>query len=357
MRVSRQHSFYRHVRSSGITMIRRLTCPVADRRHNQSLSSAGPRILFLRHYHPQGDYHWDFFRWLARHHPALHARCELRRVGWQPAKLDDYALLVPLVQDPLKECFPRAYEAVWQVQQACDAAGIPVVNRIERLSNSRKSVALRLIGSCGLRCPRVIPVRSHEQLIAAAEILGHPFVLRDDLRHGAITVVHEPAMLDALRHADFTDQIACEFIHTSDELGLYRKYRYVLVGDEGAPRHLIPSEDPVVRTDQRKDGLHFQAEEAFYLTTGDPNHHRLDRARRALGLDVVAFDYSYDRDGQVVVWEPNPFAVLWDHHSEAKREHLRHQEPALDRIYGLFAHYYADRAGLGRLVTDARLAA
>jgi hypothetical protein len=43
-----------------------------------------------------------------------------------------------------------------------------------------------------------------------------------------------------------------------------------------------------------------RAEEIRYLDRPDPNHVALDRARRALGLDLAACDYSYDRDGRMV---------------------------------------------------------
>ncbi|HUG93332.1 MAG TPA: hypothetical protein VML55_21005 [Planctomycetaceae bacterium] len=51
-------------------------------------------------------------------------------------------------------------------------------------------------------------------------------------------------------------------------------------------------------------------EELAYLGGPDPNHARLQRARQALGLDFVAFDYSYDHEGRLVVWEANPFPLL-----------------------------------------------
>ncbi len=352
LHVHAKHPVYRKLRATGITMIRRLTYPMVDRRHNQSLASDGPKILFLRHYHPQGDYHWDFFRWLEQRHPALSARCELRRVGWQPGSLDDYGLLVPLVQDPLKELYPQAYAAVWQLQAVCDRAGVPVINRVDRLSNSRKSTALRLIGACsGVRCPRVIPIGSHAALQAAGDMLGYPFLLRDDLGHGgSLRLIHQPPELEHLREHDFTNQIACEFIDTSDQHGIFRKYRYVMMGDRGFPRHLIASTDPVVRMDQRKEDAALRAEELDYLSSEDPNHQRLDAARRSLGFDVVAFDYSYARDHQMVVWEPNPFAVIWGRSSESQRDRFRHQEPAVHRIYEGFASYYADCAGLSDLL-------
>lgn len=349
------------LRRAGIRGLSRATSVVTDHRHNRRLDSSGRRILFLRHHHPQGDYHWDFFRWLALEYPRLAARCELRRVGWQPSSVDGYALLVPLVQDPLRELFPQAYQQVWRVQAACDRAGIPVVNRIEWLSNSRKSTALRLIAGCGLRTPTVIRLDDRTGLSAAAGILGFPFLLRDDLGHGGtLRLVRASDELAGLQWNHRDQRIACEFIDTRDEYGFYRKYRYVLVGERGVPRHLIGSRDPVVRMSRRHENAVLREEEIAYLADDDPNHQRLDAARRALGFDVVAFDYSYDHDGHAVVWEPNPFPVIWGRRSESTRDRFVHQLYAVRRIYQHFARFYAAQAGLEALVDEpgpARLAA
>ena len=37
----------------------------------------------------------------------------------------------------------------------------------------------------------------------------------------------------------------------------------------------------------------------------DPNHEVFQRVRRGLGLDFLAIDYSYDRQGKPVIWEIN----------------------------------------------------
>ena len=73
----------------------------------------------------------------------------------------------------------------------------------------------------------------------------------------------------------------------------------------------------------------------------DPNHDLLQRARRALGLDYIAFDYAYDREGRVVVWEGNPYP--WLHFSNKS---LVYRNAAMHRTLAGLLKLYLDRAGV-----------
>ena len=84
-----------------------------------------------------------------------------------------------------------------------------------------------------------------------------------------------------------------------------------------------------------------RAEDEAFLSRPDPNHDVLRQARRALGLDVVAFDYSYDREGRMVLWEANPYALL--HYIPGRRAY---RSPAVDRTIAAIVHLYYTRAGL-----------
>lgn len=65
-------------------------------------------------------------------------------------------------------------------------------------------------------------------------------------------------------------------------------------------------------------------------------------AREALGLDVVSFDYSFDAAGQLIVWEANPAAILWD--PRANHQGREHQIPYIERLYRELLMYYTTRA-------------
>jgi len=54
------------------------------------------------------------------------------------------------LQDPVENWSPRAHR--WSVALAaeCDQRGIPVINRVDRISNSVKPVGVRLIAGAGI---------------------------------------------------------------------------------------------------------------------------------------------------------------------------------------------------------------
>ena len=82
-------------------------------------------------------------------------------------------------------------------------------------------------------------------------------------------------------------------------------------------------------------------EELAYIDKPDPNHDLLQRARKTLGLDLVGFDYSYDYDGKVVVWEANPYPYF---HFSTKN--LVYRNHAMYRTVQAFLEMYLRRAGL-----------
>lgn len=134
------------------------------------------------------------------------------------------------------------------------------------------------------------------------------------------------------------------FIDVRSEDGNYRKYRYMVAGDRGAPRHLIVSAGWVVRADARRLDPPFIEEEIAYTRAKDSNHTALVAAARALDLDVVAFDYSYDRQHNLVLWEPNPFPLWWADLNRQSR--LDYQNDSIDILYGTLLTYYLERAAL-----------
>jgi hypothetical protein len=82
-------------------------------------------------------------------------------------------------------------------------------------------------------------------------------------------------------------------------------------------------------------------EELAYINTPNANHEKLQRARRALELDFVAFDYSYDRDGELIVWEANPYPFL--HFSKGAR---RYRVASLERVLAAVVKLYLLKSGL-----------
>ncbi len=117
------------------------------------------------------------------------------------------------------------------------------------------------------------------------------------------------------------------------------------MGDEGIPGSLMVSSSWEVRdNDDRITNEAIIAEEIAYFRGEDPNHQILQEARKALGFDFMAFDYSYDQEGQLIVWEPNPFPVVWGSH-DAELE-KKYALPSIDRIYVALLKYYLQLANI-----------
>ena len=139
----------------------------------------------------------------------------------------------------------------------------------------------------------------------------------------------------------FLGPIPRELVDTRDGLdGSYRKYRYFAIGDQGVTSHLQISREWITRGEARVSGDNARFEELDYIGRPDPNHAALQRARRALGLDYVAFDYGYDAEGRVVVWEGNPYPYL---HFSTKA--LVYRNASMHRTLGGILKLYLERAG------------
>lgn len=316
---------------------------LADRLYAATRRAGGRRILVLRHPDQLCHYNDDLLAWLLRVAPAAAGLFELRRVGFVPRDAARYALFVPWLQDPLRERFPEAYEAARRAQDAIRDAGGAVVNPVENLSHSIKSVASEKLRAAGVPMPEVVPLPASRTLPAGLEF---PVIAREDRRHGGPMILcrNEEELARVPWH-EFRVPVLAAFRDVRSEDGLFRKWRYVVAGDGGAPRHLVVSRDWVVKAEGRIEDEGARAEELAYTrSTDDPHREILARGARALGLDVVAFDYARTRNGELVVFEPNPFAVLWAPFNDDPR--YRYQRPCVERVYATLCSYWLDRAGL-----------
>lgn len=154
--------------------------------------------------------------------------------------------------------------------------------------------------------------------------------------------VDEPAELRKLPLESFARPIVAEYIDVrTEEDGLYRKYRYVAAGDEGITLSMHISKNWITKGKNCEFNDRLRDEEAAYIDGSDTNHELLQRGRKALGLDFLAFDYGYDRSGQMIVWEANPMPLL--HFQEGRR---LYRDPATERTLTAMLKLYLERAGL-----------
>ena len=192
----------------------------------------------------------------------------------------------------------------------------------------------------GIRTAQTVKIADIEDFKKTLGGLETPFLIREDWVHGSKSyLIQNRDELDRVPFDEFIAPIGVEFIDTKDEDGLYRKYRYFAIADVGIPGPLMLSHAWEVRNNQRVLAEKQMAEEIAYFSGEDPNHQKLQLARKALGFDYMAFDYSYDREGNIVVWEPNPFAVIWSSRKP-------YQMPSINRIYTALLKFYLERANI-----------
>lgn len=230
------------------------------------------------------------------------------------------------------------------LQTECQHRGLGVINDLSQLRNTSKSLGAQLMRAPGLRTPQHVSITDPTSFRNDYAGLEFPLLIRDDRGHGqAAILVKTPDDLAAVDFSQFNSPIAVEFIDTrSEDDGLFRKYRYVAAGEIGVPRHLIANDSWEVRPQRRLMNAKLRDEELEYVNAPDPNHAVLQTARRALGLDVVGFDYSYDRQGRIVVWEANPFLNL-NYPAQAKASHIN---LSVRRSFAVVAWLYCVRAGI-----------
>lgn len=323
-----------------------------DRGYNRRVGLADQRILVVRHYRrcflPE-----HLVEWLEERHPELLPRFEIRTLPVRVRDWSPYVLHAPLIQDPVEAWSPRAYAAAMRVTAASDAAGVPTLNRVERLANAAKSTGGRLIAGVGLRTPETLVIEDPARFRADGCPFPHPYVVREDLGHTrAMYRVGFPAELDDVPLETMQRPIAVEFVDTRDEDGLHRKYRYLALGERGLTIHMHVQRDWIVRGRKSVYTDAIRAEEEAYLSGPDPFESRLQAAREALQLDMVAFDYSLDAEGRPVVWEANPYPYL--HRPGGRRTY---RLPTYHRAFAMMVRMIFERGGLAvpeRLEASAR---
>jgi hypothetical protein len=323
--------------------LRPLQLWLSDRIYTAKRRASGRRILVMRHTDQHPDYNDDLLGWMLRAAPQAAGLFELRRVGFVPKDPARYALFLPWLQDPLREEHPQAYELARRVEDAILAAGGAVVNPVDPLSNAIKSVASARLRAAGVPMPKVAPISSSRAL---PEGLAFPVIAREDRRHGGpMQLCRDEQDLANVRWHELHEPVVVEYRDVRGRDGCFRKWRYVVAGEGGAPRHLVISKKWVVKAQRRVEDAAAIAEELAYTGSREvPHREILVRAAKALELDVVAFDYGRTQGGELVVFEPNPFATLWaPFNADARYDY---QRPCVERLYATLCAYWLERSGL-----------
>jgi hypothetical protein len=174
--------------------------------------------------------------------------------------------------------------------------------------------------------------------------LDLPLIIRETDGHGGLTcLVKSRAEAARVPLHRFRQPLAVEFIDVRNARDqLFRRYRFIVSGELGTSHGLHVSEHWEVRGRVRRHDDFVAEEEKAFITNPNPHREQFIKAARLLKLDCVAFDYSYDRRGELIVWEGNPYHNT-NYVHDPRRQYLNQSSC---RVFAGMLHVYLQRAGL-----------
>ncbi len=347
----------------------------------RDLTAVDSQILVVRHGAGRGptirfrsirpDYCQPMFDDIARRWPEVHSRLSFWETGRPLPSLDRVTAVLFLLQDPLREAYPRCFDDSTKVAERARELGIKIINSPESLSNSIKSTQARLWRASGLSTPPSHRFNSIDELHGIAAQIAGPLILKSDTLHAqARTIVIDN--LDLLRNTaselvaipgsvspvvdtragyQLIDPVSPYATH-------FHKKRAMVFGDHVCHNHVFFSTSPVVGCVSSSFGYFRSMNPVRRAIDGwrcqshiqcDIDYHYADcndretllAAARALDLGFCAIDYSVHADGRVELWEANPHFSLhrWPIGVLSRRRGLHKRT---QRIHGVAADFLAE---------------
>ncbi|WP_457598850.1 ATP-grasp domain-containing protein [Hydrogenimonas sp.] len=203
--------------------------------------------------------------------------------------------------------------------QIVEEIGAPVINHPAYVKRTRRDAISRLLGDKEhIRVPktvRIIPKKAAE-IPKFAEQLGFsfPYILRPAGTHGGrgMLLLSDPSKLPELEQFAFDgrEYYMTEFVDFRSPDGLYRKYRFFVIGGEAIPRHMIASESWKIHSASRESELYrsrdiMKEEKAFVDHPPQQSVSLCTTIYETLKLDFFGIDCSIDEEGNLLVFEIN----------------------------------------------------
>lgn len=276
--------------------------------------------------------------------PELARRIRIHRTGQPQPQLADCCIVLFWLGDPLMQLYPACFAEAVAIAREARSRQIPVLNSPWALSNTLKSAQSDIWQAAGIPCARAFRVQDHAQLRDALDALGCPCLLRSDAAHAQRDVLKIDQNTRLSDH-EVDRHLPGVLLEEIDVRAAYRqapgagpsvfsryhhKARAFVFRDEVKASHLMFSPSLVVGVSSsvfaaqsrplpriaRKLGFYSSSvselvgHDLAYFAAPATGEAILTKAVRALGLDFAAVDYAIRPDGQLVMWEANPFFYL-----------------------------------------------
>jgi len=303
-----------------------------------SESSETGKLLALSLYEPAWQYYIKYKRFTTDLNHPFRSRVDFIADGKMALEEKDilpYKAVVFFHHDPLKQLYPEAYEYAKRIELICDRNGIRFLNRPDALSASAKSVQLGLLAKGGFNVAEAETFKTWEEFLFDKE-RAYPLFVRYEYGHDSLgeavsgpffsrdeVVKAEPWKHDKwLKKEHFDGLVAIAWKDTRSVDGCFRKYRVFVFGDTVMRGPLQISNHWFVHGNNSLKEECFQKEGDDFLfgeCSSDEKETFL-KANKTLGLDFSAIDYSFSKDGKIILWEANPHPSLgeWAEHEPFK---------------------------------------
>ncbi len=333
------------------------------------------QVLIVRHGPGLGrsdHYLQAAFDYLRAVHPAIERRFRIHETGGAAPSLDDIAVVVFLLGDPLREFYPKCYAEAVELAERARRLGLRLLNAPESLSNTVKSVQSRIWRDAGIATPAYARFETYDELRALVERIPPPFLVRSDDEHAraGLRVCASRKDLDAIDRRELALpgaiapllDVRSGYRPGDPRARFYHKKRILVMDRVLRTKHMMFAEGPIVssktsvfgRYGSRHTWLHWQAAlrpahwacvqaDLAYWQRGSEHEEPMLRAMRALDLEFAAIDYSDMADGTVMLWEANPHPEL-PALEKLKMPHIRKTRERLTSYYEAIGRFLADLA-------------
>lgn len=305
------------------------------------------KVLFVVHGTDRGRHlptGRAFFDVVERSDPELAAQIVVHRTGSPSPSLNDVGLVVFWLGDPLAQKYPDCYLEAMIIAEAAASRQIRILNHPQSLNRTSKSAQAGIWSAAGIPCAKAQLVETSSELLDAYKQFAGPCILRPDGEHAqrGIVIINSEKDLESVAKTTGFPSVLIEIKNVRDAYRtttadvaspfcqFHHKARAFVIGDEVKASHMLFSDNLIVGAGnctfqkpqdlpgrlRRKLGLYPAwlqrqlKEDIDYFESDVSQANVLTDAVRSLGLDFAAVDYCIYPDGQVIVWEANPYFYL-----------------------------------------------